>query len=571
MSDIVNPGQASLLSETTIPPAIGNRTVISGRQFLIDIVLVVVWILGVDWLVYQISTHLAWGMLLIVAVLFLAALRLRFSNHRSSSWLALTIVLLGLKLIWGGSLLQIGCGLCLLVCYAMALAGYSPFLPEAIGFIGLMCLGAARRVRAYRFVTSNGSSSVEMKPALSVVLPIGIVFCFATLFVLANPDIATGVGRQFRVAFDSLGQLLNGFNVGEAVLWLFSGFLLLGLLYPAQVFLFAERKPAELVQEPEPSGLYLAFRNTLFSVIALFAVYLVFEFATLWFRDFPENFYYAGYAHQGAFWLTVALALATLVLSAIFRGSVLADGRLDSLKRLAVIWSIENLLLSAAVYNRMLIYINYNGMTQLRVIGLLGITSVVIGFLLVVVKLYRDHGFVWLLHRQLWVPVLAVALYAILPVDWIVNRYNAAQIQRGNLAPSAQIVTHQVSAEGVLPLIALVDCEDEKIRDGIRAILAMWTDDLKHGGSSYMRTYHNTYRGKWKSKYNHRTPWLLVNSGFSRTDRATEKPWQSFQFSTYLLHSKLDSVQAKIAPFIDDPDARDSAIDAFFEHAYKWY
>ena len=27
----------------------------------------------------------------------------------------------------------------------------------------------------------------------------------------------------------------------------------------------------------------------------------------------------------------------------------------------------------------------------------------------------------------------------------------------------------------------------------------------------------------------------------------------------------------QIAPFIDDPDARDSAIDAFFEHAYKWY
>ncbi len=571
MSNVVNPGQTSLFSDIEDPRVTGNRAIVSGRHFLTDIALVVVWIWGVDGLVYQIGTHLAWGLLLMAAVAFLASLRFRRANYRSSSWVALTLVLLGLKLIWGGSLLQIACGLCLLVCYAMALAGYTPFMPEAIGFIGLMCVGATQRVRAYRFV-AHGSSSVAMRPALSVALPIGIVLCFGTLFVLANPDIATGVGRQFRAAFDSLGRMLTGFHVGEAMLWLSSGFLLLGLLYPAHAFLLAERKPAELEQVPELSGMYLACRNTLLSVIVLFAVYLVFEFATLWFRTFPENFYYAGYAHQGAFWLTVALALATVVLSAIFRGSVLADGRLDSLKRLALIWSIENLLLSAAVYNRMLIYIDFNGMTQMRVVGLLGITSVVAGFMLVVVKLYRDKGFVWLLHRQLWVPAMAVLLYAVLPVDWIVNRFNVAQIQSGNLAPSVQIVAHQVSAEGVLPLVALIDCEDQKIRDGVRAILAAWADDLKNNvASPYTRTYEGVYRGNWKSKYNHRTPWLLVNAGFSRTDRATERTWQSFQLSTYLLQGKLNSIQPKIAPFVVDPKARDSAIDEFFEYAYKWY
>jgi hypothetical protein len=118
----------------------------------------------------------------------------------------------------------------------------------------------------------------------------------------------------------------------------------------------------------------------------------------------------------------------------------------------------------------------------------------------------------------------------------------------------------------------LVDCEDQKIRDGVRAILAAWADDLKsNDGSSYMRSYDAVYRGNWKSKYNHRTPWLLVNSGFSHPDRATEKPWQSFQHSTYLLQSKLEGAQPKIAPFINDPVARDLAIDAFFEYAYKWY
>ena len=132
----------------------------------------------------------------------------------------------------------------------------------------------------------------------------------------------------------------------------------------------------------------------------------------------------------------------------------------------------------------MLIYIDFNGMTQMRVIGLFGITSVVAGFILVVVKLYRDYGFTWLLHRQLWVPLLAVVLYAILPIDWMVNRYNAAQVKRGNLAPSVQIAAHVVSAEGILPLVELVDCEDPKIRDGVRALLAMWAEDLKNSVGS---------------------------------------------------------------------------------------
>lgn len=571
MSNTISPEEANSFTDVTVPPVLENREVVSGRQFLVDAAVVIGWVLSVDWLVYQVGTFFSWGILLVLAVSLLAVFRLRISNGRRSMGFAVALVMLGLKLIWGGSVLQIACGLCLLVCYAMALAGCTPFMPEAIGFLGLMCLGATRRLRAYRVVKPDGSFASQ-KPTLSVFLPIGIVICFATLFVLANPDLATSVSRQLSIAFDSLGRVLTGLNIGEAILWFASGFFLLGLLYPARAMLLAEKRPAELQQVPALSKMYLAYRNTLMSVILLFAVYLVFEFATLWFRNFPENFYYAGYAHQGAFWLTVALALATVVLSAIFRGSVLADERLKSLKRLAWVWSIENLLLSAAVYNRMLIYIDFNGMTQMRVIGLLGITAVVAGFMLVVVKLYRDYGFTWLLHRQLWVPLLAVVLYAILPVDWMVNRYNATQVNSGKLAPSVQIATHVVSAEGILPLVELVDCEDQKIRDGIRALLAMWAEDLNSSvASPYMRTYGEVYRGTWRSEFNHRTPWLQVNAGFSHPGRVTEKPWQSFQLSNYILQNNLKAVQAKIEPFIEDPKARDAAIDEFFEYAYQWY
>jgi hypothetical protein len=46
--------------------------------------------------------------------------------------------------------------------------------------------------------------------------------------------------------------------------------------------------------------LYVAYRNMLVALILLFTAYLGFEFATLWFRAFPEGFHYSGYAHEGA-------------------------------------------------------------------------------------------------------------------------------------------------------------------------------------------------------------------------------------------------------------------------------
>src|SRR5207244_2219651 len=104
---------------------------------------------------------------------------------------------------------------------------------------------------------------------------------------------------------------------------------------------------ARSAADPE-TLLYATFRNTLVAVIVLFAAYLGFEFKTLWFRVFPKGFYYSGYAHEGAAWLTAALALATIVLSVIFRTAVLRDAGLPRLKKLAWIWSAENLLLAVA-------------------------------------------------------------------------------------------------------------------------------------------------------------------------------------------------------------------------------
>ena len=127
------------------------------------------------------------------------------------------------------------------------------------------------------------------------------------------------------------------------------------------------------------------------------------------------------------------------MLSLVFRGSTFADLRIGRLRNLAWIWITLNLILAIAVYTRLFIYIDYNGMTRMRTVGLLGVTAVVGGFALMRFKILWQREFYWLVQRQLWILGLAMFAYVALPVDLLCHRYNVARIVAGDHAPTAQL------------------------------------------------------------------------------------------------------------------------------------
>jgi hypothetical protein len=232
---------------------------------------------------------------------------------------------------------------------------------------------------------------------------------------------------------------------------------------------------------------------------------------------------------------TAALALATAVLSVIFRAGILQDPRLPQLRKLAWVWSAENLLLALAVYHRMHIYINFNGMTRMRTVGLLGMTAVVVGFLLVVWKIMQGRSFVWLVNRQLWTLSGAVFLYAVLPVDLLVHTYNVRRILAGDLAPSVQISVHPIDAGGYLVLHPLIACDDEAIREGVKAMLAE----------------------------------RALHARVLEDRRATEN-WTSFQLAERLLLRQLEGRAADWAAY-SDATRREAALQHYRDYAYQWY
>jgi hypothetical protein len=448
------------------------------------------------------------------------------------------LMLLAARMIWLGSELGAIAGLFLLVAFAMSVAGEKPYVLDVVAYALQTIVAGFQTLGQCRDLGQSPKGTIPRTVWLSIALPLAAVAAFGTLFVLANPDLVTSTVDLFNRLTRTLSDWLVNFapRWDELLFWAAVAWVALGLLRPVlRGPLIAAASTSGLPAMPTESPLYAAMRNTLVAVIGLFGVYLAFEFKTLWFRVFPKGFYYAGYAHEGAAWLTVALALATVVLSLIFRGRLLGDPRLARIRRLAWLWSAENLLLALAVYHRLYIYIGFNGMTRMRTNGLFGTSAVVVGFFLVLWKILYQRDFVWLLQRHLWTLAIVVYLYALTPVDAIVHTYNVRRVLAGDPAPAVQITEHPVDSEGVLVLHSLVNCQDKIIREGIRAMLAQRAAE--------------------------------VEANVQRWDR---DGWTSYQAADRVLLNQLRAVRSDWAAYAD-PDKRYGALSRFRQYAYQWY
>jgi len=399
-------------------------------------------------------------------------------------------------------------------------------------------LCGCRVLAEYLSVLRHISPHIPRRGILNIVLPALAFALFSGLFILANPNVVSFVGRQLDPLLNALSEWIVRVvsRPMEFLFWIAVAWITAGLLRPtlrlASMNLFAR---GEEQRKPANAPLYSACRNTLVTVIGLFAVYLAYEYYTLWTRVFPEGFYYAGFAHQGAAWLTIALALATLILSLVFSGHVRDDLRLPKLRLLAWVWSLQNILLSMAVYNRLFIYIDFNGMTWMRIVGLFGTSVVVVGFLLVVWKIAFGKDFPWLIHRQAWALAMAVYLFALTPVDGIAVAYNVRRILSGDLSASMQIGVHRQDLEGTLSMQPLLDCSTPEIQEGVAALIA----------EQYLQLH-------------------------AAHDMRQRKGWTAHQFSDRIALRRFETVREKWSPY-EDANRRAAAIERFYDFSYQWY
>ncbi|WP_166830741.1 DUF4153 domain-containing protein [Thalassoroseus pseudoceratinae] len=457
------------------------------------------------------------------------------------------LLVAAIRLAWLGSVGLLLAGFALVVVVGMTLAGRLPFFAQFFQYLVQILPAGLLGLIQYGARLGQPKLGVSRSGGLGVALPAMAVLVFGAIFVMANPDLAELVGGNLSRFVEWFGDSFSSFlpKPLQVVWWGTVAWFTVGLWRPLPFTLPVVDSLEPTEQESSESTdqsvnqLYTAYRNTLVAVIILFALYLVFEFRTLWFREFPDGFYYSGYAHQGAAWLTFALALATVVLSMVFRGPVLQDPRCPNLRKWGWVWSVENGLLAMAVFNRLGIYIQFNGMTRMRVVGVLGICSVIVGFLLVLRKVTQNASFLWLLRRQLWTVCFFIWLYLVLPVDMLVHTANSRWVLAGHPAPAVQISEHPLDASGLCAIAPLLNCDDAIIRDGVRAMYAQAAE----------------------TSFGYRS---------SRTASSRPQHWTACQGAKVCLAARLQETKPLWEPFLDQP-LRNAALHRFHYYTMQWW
>ena len=374
---------------------------------------------------------------------------------------------------------------------------------------------------------------------LSWGLPLFAGVLFLIPLIQSHPELASEVARNLSSLIDATLKWAAQFNFVAVILVSMVGVWSLGVLLPN----YWKEKTTHSSHTPRDTQavcsqtVYLASRNTLIVVSCVFVWFLIIEIRATWFRDFPEGFIYSTYAHQGAAWLTVALGMSTIAMSILFHPQVHKHPRIATLQRLAWLWSICNVLLVIAVFYRLIIYVNFNGMTRMRIIGFVGVSCVFAGFIIVNSRIVHQKSMSWILNRQFWAFLWSIYLLALLPMDAISYRWNENRIRAGHLAPSVQIAVHTISDEGLLCLLPLLKSDEVEIRNGVAALFA---ERISRGPDS------------------------LLDSG--RSIR-----WTQIQGARDLLAARLKEVHPQLKQYVLSTIERQAAMDRFRQWTRRWY
>ena len=478
-----------------------------------------------------------------------------------TTFLAVLGLVVSAKLLWGGHPGSAAIGFGTVLLFGAIQAGRTLRFPDLTHYVMQSPGTGFSRLFLYGKTAAMLGGVFKIRSLAMVLIPLVTVVIFAALFVLANPNLLQFVETQWTWILEQFGKFENWVPLPDQLaVWLAVAVLTAGFLVPyplgyrngifggfvenfdvshknSETDLSSGNAATDREIPQVDNVMFYACRNTLVSVILLFVVYLVFEFRMNWLRNFPADLDYSGYMHQGAMFLTIALAVSTLVLCSIFVGKMLDDPRIARLRRLAWVWSTLNFFLALSVYNRLWIYVELNGLSRLRIAGFLGSTAVLLGFIVVVRKIAASKDFRWLLSRYTWSVLFVIFIGFAVPFDSIIARHNVRRVMNGELLPSIFLFPTPNAPEVLLFSLPLLEHEDEAIREGSRAIVSQEWERLEHRRKARLP---NKYR------------------------------WTEFQYSEKLLRKQLEPKLSLIQPYNDDPGKREMMIKAFRVYTNRW-
>lgn len=248
----------------------------------------------------------------------------------------------------------------------------------------------------------------------ALVVPLVGGSVFLLLFATANPVISATLDGLTWPGIDLWRLAFWGF--GLIVAWCV-------LRPPFRRKLRAKPAPAaSLAPSPMVSSTAMLISLGLFNL--LFAIENGLDLAFLWSgASLPGHVTLADYAHRGAFSLIVAaLLVAAFVLTALDPRSPLA--RVDTLRRLVILWIAQTLFLVASSILRTWDYVEAYSLTGLRVCALAWMGLVATGLVLVCRRLLAGKSSAWLVNANLAAAGVVLAATSIVDVNAVAAEWN---------------------------------------------------------------------------------------------------------------------------------------------------
>ncbi|MCK5850320.1 MAG: DUF4173 domain-containing protein [Kiritimatiellae bacterium] len=341
---------------------------------------------------------------------------------------------------------------------------------------------------AIRAATAKTDPSTQRKhlPIRVVLIPLAICILFILIFSAANPVVARLTKNIRETIGEWFGYLCDVITIGRVFLWLLWMMVFAALIRPTAKSIFADFlvRLDEKLKTPREEGSndanYATALVTLISVNIVFLAYNCLDANYMYVKAaLPNGITWADYTHAGCGWLTFGLFMSTVVIGVIFRHRLNFHLKAHYLKFLCYVWAVQNIVLAAGTIRRLQMYIDYSGLTHLRIVGIYGSLLVAIGLLVMTRKVYANSSFIWLLHKYVLVFCIAVIVLALTPSNWLCASYNARKIIEGKSRALRPICLKNLSAGALPPLIPLLnyhmkDDDASKgalVRQGIAGIL----------------------------------------------------------------------------------------------------
>jgi len=277
-----------------------------------------------------------------------------------------------------------------------------------------------------------------------IIIPVVIVFIFAMMYKVSNPFFEKYTLSVFDFIDKVFTHLAELIDVDMFWFWVFgllvSNFLILGREEKAVLFFEKnmqddlQRKkgneprsfsPLALLTEYKMGVIMFALLNLLLlmvNTLDIFNVWFGFE----WDGQFLKQF-----VHEGTYVLLLSILVSIVITMWYFRGNLNFYRKNKWLKRLAVLWLLQNAILTLSVGIRNFWYIHYYNLAYLRIGVIFFLLFTLIGIYLVYLKIQeRKTG--WYVFTK-----SSLAFYIILVVmtffnwDVIIARYNFAHYKTG--------------------------------------------------------------------------------------------------------------------------------------------